>query len=365
MIQLDIMIRQDTLSSSNTLFSRRKTMTRARNQLISPETTPYYHTISRCVRRAFLCGEDSLTGKNYQHRKAWVTERLQQLAEVFAIDICAYAVMSNHYHLVLRINKDKVRQWDNGQVIERWGTLYHLPLLVARHSRGETASKAERNKAQEIIDTWRERLCDISWFMRSLNEHLARRGNQEDRCTGHFWESRFRSQALLDDAAVLTCMSYVDLNPVRAGMADTPEASDFTSIQQRLHKFAPKTNDVNEETTPTRPVPLMKLTAQAHDPHPNSIGFTLIDYLELTDWAGRAVREGKRGHIDEEIPPILERLNLDPHRLLDHLQGKADTEKPVMLGQVERIKHATQELGRHFIKGINESKRLFRPPLPT
>lgn len=185
------------------------------------------------------------------------------------------------------------------------GKLYHLPLLVARHSRAETASKAERNKAQEIIDTSRKRLCDISWFMRSLNEHMARRGNEEDRCNGHFWESRFKSQALLDDAAVLTCMSYVDLNPVRAGMVDTPEASDFTSIQQRLREFAPKTNAVNEETTPTCPVPLMKLAVQAQDPHPNSIGFTLVDYLKLTDWAGRAVRAGKRGHIDEEIPPSL------------------------------------------------------------
>jgi REP element-mobilizing transposase RayT len=94
-------------------------MTRARSQLISPETTPYYHCISRCVRRAFLCGEDSLTGKNYEHRKVWVIERLRELAEVFAIDICAYAVMSNHYHLVLRINQHKAMEWDISQVIEQ------------------------------------------------------------------------------------------------------------------------------------------------------------------------------------------------------------------------------------------------------
>jgi REP element-mobilizing transposase RayT len=102
-------------------------MTRARNQLISLETTPYYHCISRCVRRAFLWGEDSLTGNNYEHRKVWVTSRLRELAEVFAIDICAYAVMSNHYHLVLRVDVRKAEAWDTAQVIERWSKLYNPP----------------------------------------------------------------------------------------------------------------------------------------------------------------------------------------------------------------------------------------------
>ncbi len=72
-------------------------MTQARSQQISLEDTPYYHCISRCVRRAFLCGEDHVTGANYEHRKTWVVEKLKELSEVFAIDVCAYAIMSNHY----------------------------------------------------------------------------------------------------------------------------------------------------------------------------------------------------------------------------------------------------------------------------
>jgi REP element-mobilizing transposase RayT len=169
-------------------------MTRARNQLISPETTPYYHCISRCVRRAFLCGEDSLTGNNYEHRKEWVIERLRELADVFAIDICAYAIMSNHYHLVLRIDLDKASEWTSHQVIEQWEKLYSLPVLVVRYLRGECTCDAERIKAEEIINTWRERLGDISWFMRSLNEYLARRGNEEDNCTGRFWKVDSRAR---------------------------------------------------------------------------------------------------------------------------------------------------------------------------
>ncbi len=75
-------------------------MTKARRQLIDLQQTPYYHCICRCVRRAFLCGEDHLTGKNYEHRKAWVVERLALLADIFAIDVASFAVMSNHYHIV-------------------------------------------------------------------------------------------------------------------------------------------------------------------------------------------------------------------------------------------------------------------------
>lgn len=338
-------------------------MTRARNQIISLETTPYYHCISRCVRRAFLWGEDSFTGKNYEHRKEWVIERLRELSGVFAIDICAYAIMSNHYHLVLRVDQHKADTWEMQQVIEQWNKLYKLPLLVARYLREETTTRAEAKAAECIIETWRERLCDISWFMRTLNEHLARRANEEDNCTGRFWEGRFKSQALLDEAAVLTCMSYVDLNPLRAGMAETPEASDFTSIQQRIRKYVRKTAKSygNPTKTPLPAVPLMPLIKQHRDPHQNAIGFTLTDYLALVDWAGRAVREGKRGAINEAAPPILQRLGLEPTRYLEHLKGDAGTEHSSVLGHIEQVKEAAESLGRRFIKGAGEARRLYRP----
>ena len=333
-------------------------MTRAREQLISLETTSYYHCISRCVRRAFLCGEDSLTGKNYEHRKSWVIERLRQLAEIFAIDICAYAVMSNHYHLVLRVDVETAKRWEIDQVIARWAQLFSVPMLVARYMRGETVTKAEIAEAEKIIETWRERLHDISWFMRALNEHLARRGNEEDNCKGRFWEGRFRSQALLDEAAVLTCMSYVDLNPIRADMAATPEQSDFTSIQQRIRRYA-KT----EERASTEKPPLMPLNKQHKDPHRHAIGFTTKDYLELVDWAGRSIREGKRGAIEQTAPPILQRLGLEPARYLEHLNGTAPTEQPTVIGHAARIKQAAERLERRFFKGISIARRLYSPTL--
>jgi REP element-mobilizing transposase RayT len=177
-------------------------MTRPRASQVSLADTPY-HCVARCVRRAFLCGIDHLTGENYEHRREWLVTKMQSLASIFSIDLCAYAVMSNHYHVILRVDADQAAAWPQSEVIERWSRLFSLPVLVQRYLRGQTTSDAEVNKAVEIVEEWRTRLTDISWFMRVLNESIARQANREDNCTGRFWEGRFKSQALLDNAAIL------------------------------------------------------------------------------------------------------------------------------------------------------------------
>ena len=221
-------------------------MAQPRYTQIDVDATPYYHCISRCVRRAFLCGHDRLTGRNFDHRKAWVVEKLAELTEIFAIRICAYAVLSNHFHLVLRIDAERARAWSDGEIVERYGRLF-------RHT-AEHWQQLPPSRAADRVACWRARLSDPSWFMRCLNESIARRANREDGCTGRFWEGRFRSQALLDEAGLLTCMSYVDLNPIRAGMAGSLEESDFTSIQQRLEEQAREQDlppPVSEGSNPT------------------------------------------------------------------------------------------------------------------
>ncbi len=331
-------------------------MTRARRELVDHRTTPYYHCICRCVRRAFLCGEDHFSGKNYEHRRGWVLERLRTLQSVFAIDLCAYAIMSNHYHLVVRLNHQEAESWSEEEVMERWQRLFSLPLLVGRYRAGQTTTTAEQQKAQAIVETWRERLSDLSWFMRSLNEDLARRANAEDGCKGRFWEGRFKSQALLDEAAVLTCMSYVDLNPIRAGMAETPEASEFTSIQQRIAEYGSQAT--GKEVSANAPA-LSQLSSPTSESHPNAFSFSTEDYLELVDWAGRAIRDDKRGAIPATLPPILKRLQLDPEHYLRHVKRGGRAYHVAAIGPVERLREAADNLGRRFLKGLSQSRNLY------
>ncbi len=133
-------------------------MPKARKQQISLADTPYYHCISRCVRRAFLCGHDVVSGKSYEHRKQWVADRLAVLSEVFTIDICAYAIMDNHAHYVLKINTDKAGHWSEQEISERWQRLFSLPVLVQQYLSGQCTTQAQQVKAREVIETWRERL---------------------------------------------------------------------------------------------------------------------------------------------------------------------------------------------------------------
>jgi REP element-mobilizing transposase RayT len=284
-------------------------MTKPRQQQICIEATPYYHCVSRCVRKAFLCGFDYDTNTDYEHRRTWLEEEILKQADVFAIDVAAYAVMSNHSHMVLHINKKKADNWTFDEVIERWHTLYKGNALSQRYIIDPNFTDAERYKLSEFVETWRARLMDISWFMRRLNEYISRQANYEDQCKGRFWEGRFKSQALLDEKALAACLAYVDLNPVRAKMAKTPESSDFTSIKQRAStaKQAHSPNHPNQQ-----PKKLMPFVGNPREAMPDGLPFKLTDYLELVELTGRVIWEDKRGYIERHYPTILARLGIEP-----------------------------------------------------
>lgn len=163
--------------------------------------TPYYHCIGQSVLRAYWCGEDPLTGKSFAHRRQWMLARLKLLTETFVIDLCAYALMSNHHHLVVRMAPERVKSWTAREIVERWVGLFSGPDLVQRYLKHESLADPERANLDARIGQWASRLSDLSWFMRCLNAPIARQANSEDGCTGHFREGRFKSQALLDDTA--------------------------------------------------------------------------------------------------------------------------------------------------------------------
>jgi REP element-mobilizing transposase RayT len=325
-------------------------VTYARKSLISLEDTPYYHVVARCVRRAWLWGFDEYAGKDYSHRKQWVLDRLQVLTGIFAIEICAYAVMSNHYHLVVYVDAARGRRWSEAEVMARWRKLFRLPELVQRYRDQEDITPAEREQARELIATWRARLHDVSWFMRTLNEYLARRANAEDECKGRFWEGRFKSQALLDEVGLLTAMAYVDLNPVRAEIARTPEESEFTSIYARIQRHMTR----RAEPISTTP----RLRNFSDKGSTSTLPFVFKAYLELVDWSGRRIRPDKRGHVDDRLPSILTRLHID----VDAWEGAMRPGKHYFgraLGRVDRLRVHARRLRQAWIRGQWSCQQLY------
>jgi REP element-mobilizing transposase RayT len=263
------------------------------------------------------------------------------LASVFAVDLCAYAVMSNHYHIVLRVDVDAVQAWSDHEVAERWTQIFTGPGVIRRWLMDDILTEEEQSIVNNTLADWRGRLHDLSWFMRCLNESVARIANKEDKCTGRFWEGRFKSQALLDERAVLSCMAYVDLNPVRAGIANTPEASEYTSIQERME---------NPNKHCLRP-----MLEQCHENQ--SLPFSLKDYLEFVDWAGRSIRHGKKGSISENQPPILHRLHMNAAPVIDYLSKKEELPFHA-IGPVSRLRVLADSFGMKFVRGISLGARL-------
>ena len=335
-------------------------MTRARREQISLAETPYYHCISRCVRRAFLCGYDRYADRDYEHRRGWIRAKMGELVEIFALDLYAYAIMSNHYHVVLRVDEDTAAEWTDDEVLRRWTRLFKGPELVRMHLAGDVLSEAESDEVARVAALWRERLMDISWFMRYLNEAIATEANREDGCKGRFFEGRFKSQALLDERAVLACMAYVDLNPVRAGIAETPEDSDYTSVQQRSRPLAEPSEPADETQADDAPTLAPLVTAEsADDAEPDGIGAVrLMDYLELVDHTGRALREDKRGAIPSNALPVFQRLGIEPETWMRHMRPRRNHQLQA-LGAEPAMRRFAETLGRQWLWGMRSSAGLF------
>jgi len=331
-------------------------MTQSRSKQVSLQDTCYYHLISRCVRRAYLCGEDNYNKKNYEHRRQWMVDRIRFLTSVFAIDVAAYAVMSNHYHIVVYVDENEAKSWSDDEVCNRWQQLYHNHPLVERLQAGKCSCQAEIDKAQEIIDKWRLRLADLSWLMRNLNEYIARKANQEDDCKGRFWEGRFKSQALLDEKAVLACIAYVDLNPIRAKMADSVQNAQYTSIFERIHNKA-SLND-NKTQLPFTAKPLLGFIGNEHKDSTKGIAFSLLDYLTLVEETGKVIREGKAGYLNAQEFPLLQQLGLNNEDWLQ-LAKHFGKQYHQAVGSLETLSTFAAHTGKQWISGHRQQANIF------
>jgi len=141
------------------------------------------HCVSRCVRRSWLCSFDEYLEKSFDYRKSSVEQRILELGRIFACGIYAYAIMSNHYHLVVHMSPSAANDWSANEVARRWVKLYPT---------GESDTDQLKVAAivvnEALIKLYRQRLTDLSWLMKSISEPIARRANAEDKVNGRFWQ---------------------------------------------------------------------------------------------------------------------------------------------------------------------------------
>ena len=317
-------------------------MTYARSILVPPGSPGTYHCVSRCVRRAWLCGEDRESGRSYERRRQWVEDRIGELAGIFAVAVWGYAVMSNHLHVVVEVIPQGAAEWSADEVAVRWSRLYPR--------RDQDASKRAEllaGNALRIMEL-RARLGDLSWFMRCLAEPIARRANREDGCKGHFWEARFKCQTLLDETAVLSAMAYVDLNPVRARICDSLQDSVHTSARARLDSIA---KDRHQIDRPLAPVLGLR-------------GFGVLalkqrDYLELVDRTGRQIHPGKRGAISGPPPAALARIGYTEDRWRRQVLAVGSGYFRA-IGAADLLVEKAQEIDQSWLRGIGIARQLQR-----
>ena len=343
-------------------------MTIARNKQIKKQQNFHVHVINRVMRKAFLFGEDEM-GNNFDHRRQWVVDRIDFLVKSFAIEVSAYAVMSNHYHLVLYVNYEQSLTWDAKEVVQRWWKIFPPKMMKEETSDDIIAFHLDRLAAdEEQVAIWRARLADLAWFMKSLNEPIARMVNQEDGCTGRFWEGRYKSQLLLDGAALMACMAYVDLNPIRAKMADTPEQSDYTSIASRIaerhHEKSALKPELIEPVKKTQLMPFATcqqeiLKKMIQDTDSPCLPIQRDDYFKLVEWTGRCIKEGKKGRIPSHLAPILQRLEINEAQWVDGVEHYGSRFYSVV-GVLRRVMDETIEQGVCWFRGQKAARLLFK-----
>ena len=300
---------------------------------------------------------------------------------------------------MVRNRPDIAGQWSDKEVARRWWNLF-----PGRKTDDDKPAEPESHELAmlmadaETLEERRQRLSSISWLMRCLAEPIARRANREDGCTGRFWEGRYKCQRLLDEAAVLACSVYVDLNPIRAGIAETPETSTFTSAYERIQTLAETSTAVTDgapvsqvgtvddgrvhgqrvgRATPSEagevrtprdgwlsPVELQGDGAAESRPaerRASNKGFLplkLEQYLELLDWTGRQTRPDKRGQIPAELLPILQRLRLSTETWVETVLNFGRWFH-LAAGRVDSLAAEAARRGRRWLQGVSRSRAAF------
>ncbi len=316
-------------------------MASARHLTAPPGQYGHFHCTARVVQQMYLCGEDRTTGKSYDHRRQWIVDRIQELTTIFAVDVHSYAVMSNHLHLVVTVDPTRAATWTPLEVAHRAARLYRR----ANDDADSIRSRASNIKDNlERIVVLRDRLGSLSHFMAALNYPIARAANKESGKKGHFWDKRFHCQRLEDESAILSAMAYVDLNPIRAGMAEDLPGSDHTSAQRRIAQIE---NDRRKAADLLGPI--------FGNPKQLLVPINQAQYLDLVDQTGRALHPGKRGRIEAQVPTILRQLGLSESQWQRQVEG-TESRYCRAIGSLESLEKLVGDWGQLWIRGLSFAK---------
>ena len=343
-------------------------MTTARKLLVNPEMTQLYHCISRCVRGALLFSNENA------HRKLWVEERLQQLVKIFAIDVAGFSMTENQLHLLLRIDPGRAKAWSAEEVVRRWLQLCPLKNRSGKPLAVTPAWIASQAQESTLVAEHRTNLVDLGWFMKFLKEPISRRANLEDNCSGTFWEGRYQSIAILDEASLLATMAYIDLNPITADVAAIPETSPYTSIKARVDHVAAqgKLEILRDGSRYASQMNLEKghwlfpiqdrRNLNGKGPAGLIRGLSLSGYLQLVNWSSRLIHPGKVD-LPETVRKLLSRLQIDAAEwktTLDKLVGST-RQVGSYFGSPDRLREIAGQRGCRYLRNITGNQTTLAP----
>jgi len=278
-----------------------------------------------------------------------------ELCDIFSVSIYAYAVMDNHYHIVLYLDPIPPQNWRAEEIAEKWLLAYPGQYSNPKFAKQRELKKQAIIADKEKLEKYRKRLGSLSWFMGRLNEPLAKQSNQEEDCTGRFWEGRYSSQALLDEAAVFSCMAYIDLNPIRAGIAEKVEESQYTAINKRVEQLKEVDPiDVQKELDAS-------MTAITHHIKSKQLLISLKDYIELVEYAAKSIKYPSKSAIPAHVKSTLSSLNLQPNHWLKQVESFSEHYCHVV-GPIEKMRERAAQLKKRCLKGASAAKLLYENP---
>jgi REP element-mobilizing transposase RayT len=334
-------------------------MTYPRSRTISKTEDGRYHVISKTVRGAYLLTSNDV----YDYRKMWILDKMIFLANIFYVGTISYALMDNHMHIVLETKYQIADKAPDEDIAFRW--LYLHPMRKIKEGESPAPTRKEINEFisdKKRVKIHREKLRDISCYMQELNQSIARRANKEDNVSGRFWQGRFKCINLAQPGSLLKCVMYVELNPVRAKMVDSPELSEFTSCYKRAkaeqarEKLENKPNNkkLQEEAKLDSWLSPIFNTKKKR----GILEMTFKEYLELLDWTGRQIADGKRGAIPTHLKPILERLKLKSDDWIDSFKSFRKDFHTVAASE-EKMREIAEKVDVCWFHGISAASRHF------